>query len=182
MVLGWLAALFAVMAAMLVLGGVVVGWPLLLLAIPMAGVAALFWYHATGRLLRQLRQEARHGTGAAGTEASRGSRRRRRAAAAAGAGPRNERARWVGGPGADRRRGRRRTRSGAAGGTTPPQPETGMSRERARGVLGIDASADVDAIRAAYRRRVKETHPDRGGSTEAFKRVNEAYETLGGGS
>jgi ferredoxin len=45
-------------------------------------------------------------------------------------------------------------------------------------VLGVDPDADEEEIVAAYRRRVKETHPDRGGSTAAFKAVQEAYERI----
>jgi len=56
-----------------------------------------------------------------------------------------------------------------------------MSPERARSILGLARGADAAAVRAAYRRKVKEAHPDRGGSEEAFKRVTEAYEALGGG-
>ncbi|GAA0202706.1 ferredoxin Fer [Halobaculum roseum] len=43
-------------------------------------------------------------------------------------------------------------------------------------VLGLDADADDTEIERAYRRRVKEAHPDRGGSFEEFQRVREAYE------
>ena len=43
-------------------------------------------------------------------------------------------------------------------------------------VLGLDADADDTEIERAYRRRVKEAHPDRGGSAEEFQRVREAYE------
>lgn len=45
-------------------------------------------------------------------------------------------------------------------------------------VLGVTAAATPDEIRAAYRRRAKETHPDAGGSDEAFRAVQDAYETL----
>lgn len=44
--------------------------------------------------------------------------------------------------------------------------------------LGVDADADDAEIERAYRRRVKETHPDLGGSAEAFQRVREAYEAV----
>lgn len=43
--------------------------------------------------------------------------------------------------------------------------------------LGIPRSADESAIKSAYRRRVKDVHPDQGGDEEAFKRVREAYTT-----
>lgn len=189
MVLAWLAALFAVMAAMLTLTALLVGWPILLLAIPLAGVAYLFWYHATGRLVERLRQQAR-GSGARDTV---GGRRRRRAAAAgfgAEADPewRGARANGAGGAGSAARGGfGSRASADGRGGSgrwsqragTPPTGR-GMSPDRARGVLGVRVDADPEAVREAYREKVKEAHPDRGGSTEAFKRVNEAYETLDG--
>ncbi len=43
--------------------------------------------------------------------------------------------------------------------------------------LGLDTDASVSAIKKAYRRRVKEVHPDQGGDEAAFKRVREAYTT-----
>ncbi|WP_254544135.1 J domain-containing protein [Halomarina pelagica] len=45
-------------------------------------------------------------------------------------------------------------------------------------VLEVTPDADPEAVRAAYRERVKEVHPDRGGSTEAFQRVRSAKEVL----
>jgi len=45
-------------------------------------------------------------------------------------------------------------------------------------ILRVDTAADEDEIKQAYRDRVKETHPDLGGSEEAFKRVERAYEQL----
>ena len=46
------------------------------------------------------------------------------------------------------------------------------------GVLGLSRGCTADDVRAAYRRLAKETHPDRGGSVEEFRRVNEAYERV----
>jgi hypothetical protein len=43
--------------------------------------------------------------------------------------------------------------------------------------LDLSPTADVDAVRSAYRDRVKEAHPDHGGSEDAFKDVREAYAT-----
>lgn len=43
-------------------------------------------------------------------------------------------------------------------------------------VLRIDPDADEATIERAYRERVKEAHPDHGGSTEEFQRVRSAYE------
>ncbi|MFP9192997.1 J domain-containing protein [Natrialbaceae archaeon A-CW1-1] len=48
-------------------------------------------------------------------------------------------------------------------------------------VLEIESTAGSDEIRTAYRKRIKEAHPDRGGSETEFKRVQQAYETLNGG-
>jgi ferredoxin len=42
-------------------------------------------------------------------------------------------------------------------------------------VLGVDPDADDGEIVDAYRQRVKEAHPDHGGSAEAFQRVQDAY-------
>jgi hypothetical protein len=47
-------------------------------------------------------------------------------------------------------------------------------------ILGVDADADDDEIRTAYRNLVKEVHPDRpGGDEEEFKRVSRAYSLVG---
>ena len=48
-------------------------------------------------------------------------------------------------------------------------------------VLGVDRDADDETIKRAYRHRAKETHPDRGGSDAAFKRVKDAYEAIQAG-
>lgn len=45
-------------------------------------------------------------------------------------------------------------------------------------VLGIGKDASADEIKKAFRRKAVELHPDKGGSEEAFKEVNEAYEVL----
>jgi ferredoxin len=48
-------------------------------------------------------------------------------------------------------------------------------------VLGVDPDADEEAIEAAYRDRVKETHPDLGGSLREFLLVRTAYEEIQAG-
>jgi curved DNA-binding protein CbpA len=45
-------------------------------------------------------------------------------------------------------------------------------------VLGVAPDADGPAIHAAYRRAVRRTHPDAGGSAAEFEAVQDAYETL----
>jgi hypothetical protein len=43
--------------------------------------------------------------------------------------------------------------------------------------LDLRRSADVDEVKAAYRSKVKDVHPDHGGDREAFRRLREAYTT-----
>ena len=43
--------------------------------------------------------------------------------------------------------------------------------------LGLPQGASAQAIKTAYRRRVKEVHPDQGGDEDEFRRVREAYTT-----
>jgi hypothetical protein len=45
-------------------------------------------------------------------------------------------------------------------------------------VLGVEPDVDQRELKRAYRRRVKETHPDLGGDEDAFCRVQRAYEHL----
>ena len=56
---------------------------------------------------------------------------------------------------------------------------TGSSSSDFYSVLGVEPDADQKTIRAAYRRRARQAHPDQGGSAEEFHRVQEAWETLG---
>ncbi|MFB6197138.1 MAG: J domain-containing protein [Halobacteriaceae archaeon] len=50
-----------------------------------------------------------------------------------------------------------------------------IDMEEAYSVLGIDHGATLSDIESAYRDRIKEVHPDQGGSADQFKRVREAY-------
>lgn len=43
-------------------------------------------------------------------------------------------------------------------------------------VLGVHPQDGLETVKAAYRQRAKETHPDAGGSADAFQRVQKAYE------
>ncbi len=45
-------------------------------------------------------------------------------------------------------------------------------------VLGVGREADAAAVHAAYRRAVRRTHPDVGGTAAEFEAVQDAYETL----
>lgn len=42
-------------------------------------------------------------------------------------------------------------------------------------ILGIARDADEATLKSAFRRRALDTHPDRGGSAEAFREVHAAY-------
>jgi len=192
-----LAVVFGGLAAVLLLIGVLVEPLVVLLAAPFAGVAALMWYQGSGRLAERLyatveeraRVDDRRRRGRARTDGDdrRGARRRgRRRDPGFGAGPRADwdpREEWE-------RRGRV---SGPGPGTGPGSRDaTGRRSRRPRGpaadgptvreaydVLGLSPEADEAAVRRAYREKVKAVHPDaEGGSEEAFKRVNAAYERL----
>lgn len=58
----------------------------------------------------------------------------------------------------------------------PAVPRLGESEARA--ILGVDAAAGPEEIRAAHRRLVSALHPDRGGSAELTRRINIARDTL----
>jgi hypothetical protein len=51
---------------------------------------------------------------------------------------------------------------------------------KAHEVLGVRPGAPADEVRAAWRRKVLDVHPDRGGDEAAFAEVHEAYRTLTG--
>lgn len=46
-------------------------------------------------------------------------------------------------------------------------------------VLGVDQSATQQEIKSAYRKLAKKYHPDTGGDSNKFKKVNEAYSVIG---
>ena len=166
LVLG-LAALFAGMTILLVIGAVVSGSLVaLFVAAPLGLTSYVMYYHGSGKLARlvyrqhQARRyrEANAERGGFGT----GPRTRGRART------RSEREARAGFDGTGRSRsGRRR----------PDQP-SGPTRAEARDVLGVTVSADSDEVRRAYREKVKHVHPDRGGDPDEFKRVTTAYDRL----
>ncbi|GAA1413610.1 hypothetical protein AUR04nite_26250 [Glutamicibacter uratoxydans] len=45
-------------------------------------------------------------------------------------------------------------------------------------ILGVSTTASFEEIKVAYRRAARATHPDLGGSEEAFKQVQQAYQVL----
>lgn len=46
-------------------------------------------------------------------------------------------------------------------------------------ILGVPRTASADEIKQAYRKLAAKHHPDRGGDTEKFQQVQEAYDVLG---
>ncbi|WP_232820472.1 J domain-containing protein [Halorussus litoreus] len=158
-------------------------------AVPFAAAAYLVWYHASGRLRDRVEE------GRAGAYGRPGSGPNQRTGPQAesqrggfGAGPRESYSGRRGGFGTQQggfgsggggragARGRASAtgRAGARGvGDDGPTP-----REAYR-ALDLDPGADDEAVRQAYRERVKSVHPDReDGDEEEFKRVTEAYELL----
>jgi len=175
-----LAATFIGLTALLLVGGVIVSPVLLAVAVPFAVVSYFLWYHASGRLRDRVQREATR-TGPTNRERARQRARaaenRRYAYQAAGTadgGEAGPRAGAGGGP-----------RWGAARGPGASDPRDRaprsdrMTERDAYETLGLDPSADQEAIRSAYRDRAKRLHPDtESGDESAFKRLNEAYEVL----
>ena len=162
LVLG-LAAVFAGLTVLLVILAFTQQLFLLILAVPFGATTYFMWYHASGRLeartrTQRVRAGSRFGTDARGD---------------AGRGPRGF------GAGA-----RRAAREASEGRRRQGQPASSrLSQREAYKALGLDPGADEEAVRTAYRERVKEVHPDRpSGDEDEFKRVTRAYEQLTDGS
>ncbi|MEK7184188.1 MAG: DnaJ domain-containing protein [Patescibacteria group bacterium] len=45
-------------------------------------------------------------------------------------------------------------------------------------ILGVPRTASADELKRAYRKLAQQYHPDKGGNSERFKEVNEAYQVL----
>jgi len=45
-------------------------------------------------------------------------------------------------------------------------------------ILGIKKEASAEEIRRAYHRLAHQHHPDKGGDSQKFKEINEAYQVL----
>lgn len=53
-----------------------------------------------------------------------------------------------------------------------------MNEENFYTILGLEKNATQEDIKKAYREKSKKHHPDKGGSEDTFKKINEAYSTL----
>jgi hypothetical protein len=152
-----LASVFAGLTVFLAVVGFAYS-PVALVPAVLFGIVTYFlWYHASGRLRRRVRRQARTANRTK-TETGRFGARAR--------------AEWSGPRGG--RRGYRNARQRG-----PTQQRTGPSTTEAYRTLGLAPGADETTVRAAYREKVKDTHPDtENGNEQRFKRVNEAYERL----
>lgn len=155
--------------------------PLLMVAaIPFVISGYIMWFHGTGRL--EFRTRARASRSRAEKAFATGKSREE------GSEPDSRSSRWANPDWRRRERsGRGFSEAGVGSGQARADATTGRWRtaggdpspREAYGILGIDPGSSQEEIRTAYRRRVKEVHPDQdGGSEESFKQVNDAYETL----
>ncbi|WEL16462.1 DnaJ-class molecular chaperone [Halorhabdus sp. SVX81] len=165
-----LAAAFGAMTVALAIAGALYNLAILAPAAVFGAVTYLLWMHGTGRLAarvyRRVERQAAANGGPSGPSSAAGARKRE----SAGRERRDRRTEsWRT---TDRRRGTSATR--------PDRSDfEGMSRREASRVLGVEAGADQETIKQAYRERVKDVHPDAAdGDTQAFKRVRTAYERL----
>ncbi|QKG93134.1 DnaJ domain-containing protein [Halorubrum salinarum] len=168
-----LAGAFVGMTALLVIAGIVLHPIALALALPFGAVSYFLWYHATGRLHDQARRSAE----AAGPTERQRARQRARAEA------NRERAYRAagtdGGRGATGRRGGARGPGGARDPRDRAPAADRMTEREAYETLGLDRTADSEAVRRRYRERAKRLHPDgEDGDEDDFKELNEAYEVL----
>ncbi|QLH78102.1 J domain-containing protein [Halosimplex rubrum] len=184
------AAVFAAIAVLFAIFGFAANVGFFAVAALFGAVAYFMWYHASGRFAQRLYRgvEERAAPGGSG----RGGR------GGFGAGPREEwepprdedasgrqRARTARG-GQARGGGRQRRQARAQGqrrrrrAAAAAQP-SGPTAAEAYDTLDLNRDADEDAVKAAYREKVKEVHPDSpDGDEEAFKEVQSAYERLTG--
>lgn len=52
------------------------------------------------------------------------------------------------------------------------------AEQPAHAILGVDPDADEFTVRAAYKEKVQELHPDKGGTSEEFQRLQSAREEV----
>ena len=160
-----LAAVFAGLTVLLVVVALAKQPFLLALALPFGATTYFLWYHASGRLADRARtvpRGERERGPRFGSEPGAGARFRGGADRREEFDPRSR----VAGEEARGRGGRRSAR--------PPPSLAAAYR-----TLDLEPGASEEAVRRAYRAKVKRVHPDTDtGDEERFKAVNRAYERL----
>ena len=63
-------------------------------------------------------------------------------------------------------------------GQPPARPSQPLTHREALVMLGLEAPADRETIKARYRKIAKELHPDVGGDRQKFEQIQAAYECL----
>lgn len=58
----------------------------------------------------------------------------------------------------------------------PHEDPVSFSEDYPYNVFGLKKSASSEDVKKAYRKEILKTHPDRGGSNEAFRKIREAWE------
>lgn len=177
----WLAVVFGGLAVTLGLAAVATGRLFVLLVVaPFAVTAYFMWMQSTGRLRERLRDSGRAQSFGERRESTFGADAGRtggRSARAERARERAERGPFDGGPfGGRRERRRRRQRRGER--IRPPNGDDGPTLAEAYDRLGLTPDAEMGEVKATYREKVKDAHPDSGGDEERFKQVTEAYDTI----
>lgn len=165
-----LAAVFAGLSVFIAMVAIVFQPVLLIVAVPFGVVTYFMWYQASGRLGRRIYR---------GVENQARTDDRRRERGGFGAGPREDyepRSEWFRETAGGRERG---PGGGRARQRTAPRSTDGPTAREARQILDIEADADEEVVRRAYREKVKHVHPDTpDGDEERFKKVTAAYERL----
>ncbi|MFC3477119.1 J domain-containing protein [Halobacterium litoreum] len=167
-----LTAVFGAVSVVFGVLGVVYSPVALGIAVPFGLAAGIFYYHASGGAFERGYRRRR----VSREQFEREQRRRAADGGAASRGPRggqSRRARESRRDAGERRGGGRRRDRTQADGAAADRPR----REDYR-VLGVEPDASAEEVKAAYREKARDLHPDRGGDSEQFSRVNEAYERL----
>jgi hypothetical protein len=183
-----IAGVFAGVTALFVVLGIVYAPLLLVVAALFGAVTYILYTHGTGKLAARLYRRVERQAAANGGRTRRRTRGQRVGTGGReggsgpetggfGAGPREE---WTGPRAEQRARQRRqRARQQQQQRQRAPRSSDRPSLAEAYDTLGLDTDADEEAVKAAYREKVKDVHPDTdGGDEERFKEVNRAYERL----